>query len=290
VEPALFSDEIASALGTRRLHVCYLTYEELKTPIESIARRVKAVAELYGEAPVVFVDYMQMLATADPDGRRTAVGDLANRLRGLAQVIDRPVVCVSSTGRAFYGPSAAKAKSPDGEVDDNPLAWLAAGKESGDIEFAAGVFAYVELNKDADMFGWQAVRLILAKVRRGRVGFVGLKFHGATGAFVADDASLQVMGSKAKASARNDADDAAIIEALHDGKITSARRLESKSSEHHNGHDLPQTRAREAIKRLKNRGVIVTTTISERNARGQERVNSEALVLAGTLPARAVQP
>lgn len=166
--------------------------------LDAIAERVEAIKKATDTAPAVVIDYLQMVASEDPDARRLSVSAVANKLRMLAQVHDIPVVAVSSVSRAFYGQNR-KAMAEE----EDPRAWLASAKESGDVEYAAAVFAFLDVGDTVDPEYNRPARLIVAKSRRGQVGFVGLKFHGPSGRFSADMGAAINMSAKVKAQGRS---------------------------------------------------------------------------------------
>lgn len=190
VDPA-----IAAAATDLPIYVRELNVFELETsPVLVLAAEIDRVsAARRGQRPVVIVDYIQHLAVEDGDRRRSSVSAIANGLRRVAQAADVAMVVVSSVSRAFYGKKNV-------EDRDDPRSWLAAAKESGDIEYATSVLAVLEVGAASEDDDWAPARLIVAKSRRGRAGFVSLRFHGPTGVFsVGDD----VPGAK---DARDDRD------------------------------------------------------------------------------------
>lgn len=158
-----------------------------------------------GATPAIVVDFLQGLSEDDPDGKRLSVSMVANELRRIARDLDVPVLAVSTVSRAYYGQNR---KAMDGE--DDPRAWLAAAKESGDIEYAAAVFMYLDTASEVGPTGESAARLIVAKSRRGRAGFVGLRFHGPTGRFFESLSSIEVFGR----ARRDGMDDQAVLDVV----------------------------------------------------------------------------
>lgn len=159
-------------------------------PITMIRNAVQSIKTLHGRAPVLIVDYMQVLAPEDADRRRMSVSKIATSMRRIARDFDIAVVAISSVSRAYYGPG--KQKKADGE-DEDPRDWIAAAKESGDVEYAASVFGYLDTANEINMLGESEARLIIAKSRAGVPGFVGLRFHGPSGLFVSATESVANM-------------------------------------------------------------------------------------------------
>ncbi len=163
--------------------------------LDLIRSTARALTALYGMPPIVFVDYLQQLAP-DDDSRqvRTGVTAIARGLRAIAQAIDTAVFAVSTTGRMFY-------RAPrDAESADDPLYYLAAAKESGDVESSAVHLLFLDVATEADADGIHAARIAVSKARRGHIGFVGAKFEGACGSWVADDTLLGSMTASARAA------------------------------------------------------------------------------------------
>jgi len=179
-----------------------------------VDRYIEAIHARHQQYPFVIVDYLQLFAGEEGDGRRLSVTRVASLLRRLSLRINMPVMAVGSVSRAYYG----KHKDDMSGVED-PRAWLAAAKESGDIEYAVSVFLYLEVGESFDVYGEADARLIIAKARRGTPGFVGAKFHGPTGAFRSADEAMESFGPAARdaAVARKEAElHAAILRAVED--------------------------------------------------------------------------
>jgi hypothetical protein len=154
-----------------------------------------AVSSLYGVPPLVVVDYLQMLADDDPRQIRMNVTTVARQLRGLSQRLDAAVLGVSSCARNFYRPH----RGGDDEADD-PLTYLAAAKESGDIEFAAANVIFLDVGDKHDDDGQVPGRAIVAKARRGVRGMVGTRHDGPVGGWTEHHASLGSMNGHARAT------------------------------------------------------------------------------------------
>lgn len=203
----------AHAVAGVALHVVYLDAYAEADPIGCIRARAEAVRTVTGSYPAIVVDYLQQLVTEDPDRRRVTVGRVASELRRMAQTFDVPVLAVSSVSRAFYGGAR---KAMDGEQD--PRAWLASAKESGDVEYHAAVVVYLDVG-EADFEGVAPARAIVAKSRRGRTGMVGLRFVGPTGEWYVDDGAAGEMGP-----ARREAEiDRRVLEVVRGMRIAPTR-------------------------------------------------------------------
>lgn len=245
-------------------------------PIEIIEAEARAIAEEVGVAPVIIVDYLQMLAAEDADQRRASVGTIANRLRRLARDLDVAILAVSSVARSFYGKRPREQTHGADGVED-ARSWLGSAKESGDVEFAAAVVLFLEVeHAAANGDGWIPARVVVAKARRGRIGFCGARFHGPSGRWTEDEGALASCGS----GAREARDDEKTLNAIRSqpGALTSCELRDLVPG-------VPKYRAESAVARLLNAGAVETRRIPRRTARGQRRAVA-VLVPAGhpTLP------
>lgn len=253
----------------------------------AIQGRAEAIARAEGTPPLVIVDYMQMLATTDPDRRRLGVSDVALRLRRMAGALDTPILAVSSVSRAFYG-RAGGASRKDADGSEDPRAWLAAAKESGDVEFAAAVVLYLDTSPTEGADGCQEARIIIAKARAGRVGFAGLRFNGPRGSFVEDAAALAKMGAGKRAQ-----DDEARVQAA----LAATRQHPRPWRDLRGEAGIAKGRADAALARLTSAGRVTTREVIAATAKSR-RVqrwtiladwNADALPIgyeeaAGTVP------
>jgi hypothetical protein len=182
--------EGAATLGKLPLYVVNLDDPD-GDPFVIMHNHVAAITAATDKVPIVVVDYMQVLAAEDSERRRMSVTQVATKLRRLARNLDAAVIAISSVSRAYYGPGARQ-KKKSGEPED-PRDWLAAAKESGDVEYASAVFAYLDTDDVVTQLGESSARLIVAKSRGGTLGFVGMKFHGPSGLFVPARESVEAM-------------------------------------------------------------------------------------------------
>lgn len=166
------------------------------SPLELIGRTAYAMKEKFGVAPVVWVDYIQELMSGDDDPKKE-ITRVAVMLRILSQRLDCAIVGVSSVGRSGYGAAGAALRSLD-----DPTAYLALAKESGNIEYAAATLAYLDVGDERDGEGWRSGRIAVAKSRHGDVGFAGVRFHGATGRFEPWAKGVQAMSEEARGLAK----------------------------------------------------------------------------------------
>lgn len=95
--------------------------------VEAINRRVEEHKAITGAYPVVFVDYLQIIAGSDQKTDKANMDDIITRLRKMSRG-KYPVVVVSSFNRNNYYTEAS----------------MAAFKESGSIEYSADVLLALE--------------------------------------------------------------------------------------------------------------------------------------------------
>jgi KaiC/GvpD/RAD55 family RecA-like ATPase len=240
-------DRARAALDGMRVHVIgseVMDDAHGGRALEVIERAVQAVAEKHGEKPVLAVDFLQELASDDDDRDqvRTGVTRFARRLRALARRLDIAVIAVSSTARQFYKP-------PKDGADD-PLSYLGAAKESGDIEFALANMLFLDVATEHEG-GVYPARIVVAKARRGTAGFVGARFHGPSGRWEQDDASLESMTAEARKDPRKelkDRDDSKVLAAV----LAAAGRNEYRTPRQWRGliPGISEKRTEDSIKRL----------------------------------------
>jgi replicative DNA helicase len=196
-------DPAAAAAAIENLPLYLLNLDDPDgDPFATIEARARELTAIHGQAPIIILDYLQVLAAEDEDARRMSVTKVSTRLRKLAKDINAAVVAISSVSRAYYGKAAIKAS---GETEDeDPIHWLAAAKDSGDIEFSSAVFIYLDTSKDVDMLGEASARLVVAKSRRGVRGFVGLRFHGPSGLFRASTDAISRSAGQSRSQQTDD--------------------------------------------------------------------------------------
>jgi hypothetical protein len=164
----------AADLSKHRIHVFdfnTIPFDNVEGFIEHLIERCKG---MYGQSPMIILDYMQDFTRGGSDEVRIKVGNLSKALRGMVQKHDCAMIIASSVARNFYGNDNYRAS----EYAD---IYLNAAKESGDIDFDAAFIFYLDVDRDRDAAGLRLSRLAVAKARGGMTGFVGLKFEGRTG-------------------------------------------------------------------------------------------------------------
>lgn len=190
--------------------------DELDTadPLGFIVKRALEIRDETGHMPGIALDYLQQLARGNDDGMRNRVGDLTLKLRKVSQLLDTPVIIVLTTSREYYaGPNIEKLRAAN-----DPIGYLKAAKESGDIEYDCGNILYVDVDQGATGSPKPA-RVAIARARIGEVGFAGYQAHLDTGRFVPDAlaaVALQTGGSMKDANQgkARAADDTLVLDAI----------------------------------------------------------------------------
>lgn len=151
------------------------------TPASAVADYATKMAIAQDKAPIVIVDYLQIMGTDDP--RQTDKQAADTNVLGLKQLsrdLNTPVIAISSMNRASYS-------------DDGKPMSEAAFKESGGIEYTADVLLGLERtgNEPAEVIP-KAVQITVLKNRRGkRDARCGFNFYGHTGLFVPYDGAVR---------------------------------------------------------------------------------------------------
>jgi hypothetical protein len=180
--------DVKRVLEGRRLHV--IGSEVLPRgdgALRMIADEAQAIAEQYGVPPAVAVDYLQDMVRGSGESElRSRVGDYASALRAMSQGLDCPMIVVCSVSRSYYG---AQKQATMRESDD-PRVYLAAAKESGDVDYAAATVLFLDVDVAAEGSKSRPARIAVAKARHGDPAFVGARFTGYSGAWSGDAAAL----------------------------------------------------------------------------------------------------
>lgn len=134
--------------------------------VEDVRQAIKRHKEMTGEAPVVIVDYLQILAPADPHATdKTNTDKAVLELKRISRDYNTPVICISSFNRENYSEKVS----------------MKALKESGAIEYSSDVVIGLQLegaggsNFDVDKAKSQIPRKIEAVILKNRSGKTGGK-------------------------------------------------------------------------------------------------------------------
>lgn len=113
------------------------------------------------EAPVLFLDYLQLVAPSRPGMTEKQTADAAvAALKQLARRYDMPVVAASSLNREAYRP---------GSADPG----MSAFKESGSVEYSADLLLLLKYRTDADKERQDVPRRLALTVLKNRFGRTG---------------------------------------------------------------------------------------------------------------------
>lgn len=158
-------------------------------PLGHLEHEAREIHKQTGAVPFILVDYVQLLARGVED-KKNAVGALTERLRLLSQILDTVIIAVFSTGRGYYsGPALDKIRAAN-----DPIAYLGAAKETGDIEFDCATMLFLDVDQNHEGMPKPA-RLAVARCRYGRIGFVGLRARLDIGRFDGDPSAAAEMAS-----------------------------------------------------------------------------------------------
>ena len=105
--------------------------------LEAMIERMRAENE--GVAPIVAIDYIQLMARGASTEMRHKIGELSWRARKLSQKFDTVVIGVFTTQRSNYNIAFVEKM----RAAQDPTAYLGAAKESGDIEFDCATLMYL---------------------------------------------------------------------------------------------------------------------------------------------------
>lgn len=248
-------------IGELPIYLVDIDREDAGDPFDILQAHAIEIAKVTGQVPIIFIDYLQALTQEMVDGKHGAVGRLAKRCRQLALKLDTAVVAVSSVSRAYYGIGARARKQAD--VEERASDWLAAAKESGDVEYAAAGVWYLDTAEETSkLTGERLARLIVAKSRQGRTGFVGLRFHGPSGLFVEAAESVEAMRP---ATTSAESEDVKVLDYIrkNPGRPQKSVRVLVRG--------MGVTKVDAAIERLIDSGKVARVEEETTNARGQRR-------------------
>ncbi|MGE0402917.1 MAG: DnaB-like helicase C-terminal domain-containing protein [Kofleriaceae bacterium] len=179
--------------------------------IALIEKTARQIFERVGAMPGITVDYLQDFARGDSKELRSRVGDLATMLRRMSQDLDTTMIVVSSVARSYYSPHVAKKLR---ELDE-ATAYLAAAKESGDVDYAAARVLFLDAEDDRDN-PERGIRIAVAKSRDGRTGFAGARVVLESGRFMPDTGIVSQMSGVGRSTEQaadgdGDADEKALL-------------------------------------------------------------------------------
>ena len=164
-------------------------------PFGSLEAAVARMTQECGIAPIVVIDYIQIMARAASTEMRHKVGELTMRGRQLAQRADTVVIGVFTTQRDKYQIAAIEKM----RAAQDPRAYLGAAKESGDIEFDCAVLMYLDVDMTCQISP-KPGQIAVARCRYGHEGFVGIRAELQYGNFIEDQSALSEFASDTRAT------------------------------------------------------------------------------------------
>ena len=123
-------------------------------------KEILATCESRGKPDIIFVDYLQLIESDQREKRHIQVGDQSRALKELSKKLSIPVVALSQLNR-------------QAETRQDGIPALEDLRESGSLEADADVVIMIH-GKKAD----KERRLIVAKSRSSRTGYVDVNFDG----------------------------------------------------------------------------------------------------------------
>jgi hypothetical protein len=161
---------------------------------------IRMTAENGGVAPIIAIDYIQLMARGASTEMRHKVGELSWRARKLSQKFDTVVIGVFTTQRSNYNIAFVEKM----RAAQDPTAYLGAAKESGDIEFDCATLLYLDVDKLHEG-PRKPAQVAVARCRQGDVGFVGMRAQLDVGSFDEDQSAVAEFASESR-KAKKEAD------------------------------------------------------------------------------------
>lgn len=240
-------------------------------PFGCIVAEALKIKDECGIAPIIAIDYIQLMARGAGSETRFKVGELTMHARQVAQDLDTVVLGVFTTMRASYGNKGAEDKM---RAANDPTAYLAAAKESGDIEFDCATLMYFDVDKICEG-ATKPARIAVARVRVGSIGFVGVRARLDIGKFWDDPSALGEFASEERAARRDeqsmDTAKQLLLEAVREMPGRPWRDIQARVSSNRGVNRALADRARDA---MIGDGVLEKTTRYDQHHR---KIPGEAL-------------
>ncbi len=143
----------------RRLTIIEADFHHNVGTIRLLAQRERRQT---GKAPVIFVDYLQVVPVADPalTDKRAEVDFLVSELRRLARDTGASIIAISSMARSEY-----------------KRVQMSAFKESGGIEYGADVAAIMDVKDERAEGSERIIDLAVVKNRNGRRKKINFRYE-----------------------------------------------------------------------------------------------------------------
>jgi replicative DNA helicase len=164
-------DELARVIPPN-LHMSF------RPSLHVLRRLAHDLAQREGEAPLIVVDYLQLVAhiqqakTGQPD-LRIATGQVSEALRDLASELDAPMLVISAVSRGGGTRLRTAREVPPADLVD-------VARECGSIEYDASAVIALSVADDEDSAG-RVATVTVAKSRFGRAKHLDFRFDGAPG-------------------------------------------------------------------------------------------------------------
>lgn len=201
IKGAVPQQDMARAVKGMRIKVMGADDFDRMDPFGSLEAAVARMTQECGIAPIVAIDYIQIMARGASTEMRHKVGELTYRARQLAQRFDTVVLGVFTTQRDKYSLKQVEIM----RAAQDPRAYLGAAKESGDIEFDCAILMYLDVDMSTQG-PEKPAQLALARCRVGDEGFVGLRVRLDVGSFKEDMGALSDFANEARQQKRADDD------------------------------------------------------------------------------------
>lgn len=269
---------MANAIRGTRIKIFGGEDLDRNNPFASIRAEAEKVAQECGIAPIIAIDYIQLMARGVGTETRSKVGELSMLTRMMAQDLDTVVIAVLTTQRQSYGNSKGIEAM---RAANDPTAYLAAAKESGDVEFDFATLLYLDVDKLTEG-ATKPGRIAVARCRVGHEGFVGIRARLDIGKFTADPSALGEFASEERAVRRDeqnmDVAKAKLLEAVQAMPGRPWRDIQAAVASVRGIQRTTVDRARDA---LIGEGIIEKTVRYDENRR---KLPGEALVIKSPAP------
>lgn len=158
-----------------------------RPPIDVLERSIKSAADREGQAPLVLLDYLQiMMSVTATDDPRVATAKTSELIRELADATKAPILLAAAVSRQ----NSQLLRQAKRTAQPSDLAGVA--RDVSNVEYdAAAVLALAVSPEVDDQTGLQRAILAVSKNRFGPSDIIGLQFHGRSGRWFESSVSLE---------------------------------------------------------------------------------------------------
>jgi predicted ATPase len=158
-----------------------------RPPINVLERAIKTIADREGQAPVVLLDYLQiMMAVSVSDDPRVATAKTSELTRDLAETTKAPILMAAAVSRQ----NSQVLKQAKSSTSPSDLVGLA--RDVSNIEYdAAAVLALAVADEVDEQTGMRRGLMAVSKNRFGPLDMIGLEFHVRSGRWFESSISLE---------------------------------------------------------------------------------------------------